>query len=574
MNPVFRPGDVIDGKYEVVTLLGAGGMGHVFKVRHLQLDAFRTIKQLRNDLLADEAYRGRFVREARLATRVQHPNVALVHDFATLADGSSYIVSEFIEGVTLRQWMQAHGRFSLELALQIAKQALAGIETIHRAGLVHRDISPDNLMIATGVDGRLLVKIIDLGIAKAADAPSMDATQAGTYVGNPRYSSPEQLGALRDGETIDGRVDLYCFGGVLFEMLAGQAPFTSNSPQGYAMQHLTAKPPSLRTFDGSIPEGVDAAVQKALEKNREHRYRTAREMSAELARFATGVLTQTSQMKLGALTDGDPSLTPPPAPPPEQDMFARIDALVQRGDISALSRLAEMHAPETKLGSAVRAALDRMADETLHEVIEDPEAERRRREREAFHAAIDALRNGDPRPAEELAARTTATHIRQRLKTGLAEHYAKAAAASAVADPEQRPRSRDEVALLAETRDYQRAMQTGTELAMRVYLATWPHGAHRKDVSAALTRLQNGEAAARPRPAAPPPRTNAPRAIPLTAQEMLPGTMAAPLPPAETPSAPPRSPLSQVHPMVWVAAIATLAVLAVVTAAVLWWSAS
>src|SRR5687768_13917670 len=161
---------------------------------------------LRKDLLAEESYRTRFAREARLATRVQHPNVALVHDFATLPDGTYYMVSEFIEGMTLRQWIAKHGRLSLQLTVQLATQVLEGLDVIHRAGLLHRDISTDNIMIATSPDGRPVAKIIDLGIAKmvaAASGPVTDGTQVGLFVGNPRYSSPEQLGALKEGEEID-----------------------------------------------------------------------------------------------------------------------------------------------------------------------------------------------------------------------------------------------------------------------------------------------------------------------------------------------------------------------------------
>lgn len=529
----FRPGTVIDGKYEVLSLLATGGMGQVFKVRHLHLDAYRTIKKLRKDLLDDEGYRARFAREARMATMVQHPNVAIVHDFATLADGTSYIVSEFIEGVTLRQWMQTHGRFSRELALQIAMQTLSGLESIHRAGLVHRDVSPDNLMIATGADGRPLAKIIDLGIAKAADAGTAEGTQAGVYVGNPRYSSPEQLGALRDGETIDARVDLYCVGGVLYELLTGSAPFESSTPHGYAVMHLTQRPASLRMHNPALPEGLDVAVLKALEKDRERRYRSAKEMRAALAPFVKGELTERSQMQLESLREPRYP-TPPPRTP-----------------------------ADTSRAEAKR---------------EEEEIERRRSERTAFHAAIDALERGDPKPAEELAARTSALHIRQRLKTGLAAFYeervkrvgseeeawreAEAAGTETawlrfLAAHPKTPRMREATSMLAETRDYARAIQSGTELALQVYIATWPRGRHSAEVAAALRGLQGGERRT---------RNERLHAVPTTNADVVPGTVASPLPAAA------EAPLEEDDggSAFWVYAFAAASAAALLIVATLW----
>lgn len=284
--PELVPGGVIDTKYEIEGLLGVGGMGEVYRARHVHLGTARTIKVLRRALTADEAFRARFVREARTATLVQHPNVAMLHDFATLSDGSYYMVSELIEGQTLRQWSAANGRFPVELAVEIATQTLRGLESIHRAGLLHRDISSDNIMISGGAHP--VAKIIDLGIAKVVRGrPGAAVTQAGLFVGNPRYASPEQLGALPDGEQLDERADLYCLGVVLYEMIAGVPPFTSPTPDGYVAKHLLEPPPPIVTIEGLA--GVSDALQRvifvALEKNRIHRYRTAGEFIAALRPF-------------------------------------------------------------------------------------------------------------------------------------------------------------------------------------------------------------------------------------------------------------------------------------------------
>jgi tRNA A-37 threonylcarbamoyl transferase component Bud32 len=285
----LAPGSVLDGKYEIVALLGAGGMGEAYKARHVHLGAYRCIKVMKAALMTDASYRQRFLREARLATQVHHPNVAVVHDFSILADGTSYMVAEFIDGTTVRQWQTAHGHFPLSLAIEVATQALAGLDIIHRRGLLHRDVSADNVMLAFDADDHLVAKIIDLGVAKdVMAATETDTTQAGVFMGNPRYMSPEQLGELDEGEALDGRSDLYSFGVVLYEMLTGLHPFAARSSNGYIVKHLTAPPRTFREVAPalSFPDGLEAAVLRALEKDRTRRYGTARELAAALAPFA------------------------------------------------------------------------------------------------------------------------------------------------------------------------------------------------------------------------------------------------------------------------------------------------
>src|SRR5437016_327817 len=176
MASEIRPGVLLDGKYEILSLLGAGGMGEVFKARHVHLNAFRCIKVMKQGLLADDVFRSRFLREAQLATQIHHPNIAVVHDFF-LGDHGSYMVTEFIDGTTVRQWSAAFGRFPLPLAADVASQVLAGLDHIHRRGLLHRDISSDNVMLSYDGDDRLVVKIIDLGIAKDVNTIAADKTQ-------------------------------------------------------------------------------------------------------------------------------------------------------------------------------------------------------------------------------------------------------------------------------------------------------------------------------------------------------------------------------------------------------------
>ncbi|HUF16494.1 MAG TPA: protein kinase, partial [Thermoanaerobaculia bacterium] len=299
------PGSVIDRKYEILSLLGVGGMGEVFKARHVRLETFRTIKVMRKSFIADETFRGRFLREARLATQVHHPNVALVHDFATLEDGTYYMVSEFISGVTIRQWLNKTGRFTLPMTVDVALQVLAGLDAIHAQGMLHRDISAENVMISTTADDRPMAKIIDLGIAKTLAAPSTEMTSAGMFIGNPRYSSPEQLGDLPAGQRLDGRADLYCLAVVIYEMVAGVSPFGSDTTRGYMIKHLTQPPtPFAETIPGEIPQEFEDVVFKALEKKRTNRWATARDFAYALRPFLNTADRVTSSWRI-------PDLRPP-----------------------------------------------------------------------------------------------------------------------------------------------------------------------------------------------------------------------------------------------------------------------
>lgn len=286
--PGLPIGTVLDDKYEIIARLGLGGMGEVFKARHIHLDTIRCVKVMRKALTADESLRSRFVREGMAATRLHHPNVATVHDVSKMADGSYYLVTEFIDGQTLRQWIREHGRLSLPFAVEVALQVLSGLQHCHDRGLLHRDISSDNVMISTDASGAAIVKIIDLGIAKVISGPRSDTTREGLFVGNPRYSSPEQLGLLPDKGEIDARADLYCLGVVLYEMVAGTPPFVSTTPQGYAAKHLTQPVPPFSASDPHlrIPDGFEAVVIKALEKDRRHRYHSAREFAEAIKPYA------------------------------------------------------------------------------------------------------------------------------------------------------------------------------------------------------------------------------------------------------------------------------------------------
>ena len=244
------PGTLLDGKYEIVGLVGAGGMGEVYKARHVHLGAFRCIKVVKPSLMADEAYRQRFLREARMATQIHHPNLAVVHDFSILADGTSYMVAEFIDGTTVRQWEAANGRFPAASG-DGSGDAGAGGPGPHPSP---RPAAPRRLrgQRDAGLRRRRSPRWSRSSTSawpRTSTTVNADTTQAGVFIGNPKYMSPEQLGELEEGETLDGRTDLYSLGVVLYEMLTGVPPFVGAHAEQLHRQaphraaaHLPAKP--------------------------------------------------------------------------------------------------------------------------------------------------------------------------------------------------------------------------------------------------------------------------------------------------------------------------------------------
>jgi serine/threonine-protein kinase len=281
-------GSVFDDKYEIVQRLGAGGMGEVYRTRHIHLHEDRVIKILRGDKATDPHAFKRFQQEARIAAQVKHPNVAILYDFAQLPDGSFYMVWEFIAGQDVDSALRAHGPFRMSLAVEMAIQALRGLDAIHSAGVIHRDISPDNLMIARDRRDKPLVKIIDLGLAKDLEAAGgSEITQAGMFMGKLMYCSPEQAGSM-PGAKLDHRSDLYSLAAVLYEMVTGKPPFDSESEHGFALRRLSEEPISMigRTSGITVPGPLNEVVMRALERDREERWPDALSFLRALVRVA------------------------------------------------------------------------------------------------------------------------------------------------------------------------------------------------------------------------------------------------------------------------------------------------
>ena len=284
---------LLDGKYQIIDRLGVGGMGEIFKVRHIHLNELRVIKIMRPNIAQDDQGLQRFLQEARTSTMIKHKNLAMLYDFAQLEDGSYYMVWEFIDGTNIQKWIAANGPIPPRLTVEIAIQALTGLEHLHSMGLIHRDISPENIMLSQDHHGKLLVKVIDFGIAKQlqeGDA-GQGLTQTGMFLGKLKYASPEQAGFLKEGEHLDARSDLYSFGIVMYEMLAGRAPFQATNPHGYILKHVTEKPAPIGSMNAgaNVPPQLESIIMRSLEKQRDTRFASAEDFADALGNVRASI---------------------------------------------------------------------------------------------------------------------------------------------------------------------------------------------------------------------------------------------------------------------------------------------
>jgi eukaryotic-like serine/threonine-protein kinase len=267
-------GRVVAERFRVDELIGTGAMGAVYRAFHVHTRKQVALKVLHQELTGVEEVVARFEREAVAAGRVEHPNVAGALDFGRLADGSFYLVLEYVKGERLRNVL-ASGPLPIARALPIARQVALALGAAHAAGIVHRDLKPDNIILLER-DGADFVKVLDFGVAKvSADAGAAQITKMGTIIGTPDYMSPEQ--AL--GHAVDHRADLYALGVMLYEMLTGKTPFSSDDVTQVLMAQITATPEPL---PDSVPAPVRDVVQRLLAKEPQARVQTAAEAVAAI----------------------------------------------------------------------------------------------------------------------------------------------------------------------------------------------------------------------------------------------------------------------------------------------------
>ena len=269
----------LEGRYQVLSELGRGGMGIVYQAYDKQLKEQVAIKLLSPLLSTDNEALERLTREVSLARRVTHPNVIRIHDIGEV-NGLHYVSMEYFGGTNLKEHLKRSGALSLLNAYQILTQMCDGLEAAHSQGVIHRDLKSQNVMISRSGQ----IKIIDFGLARSVHLEGMTAT--GLIMGTPEYMAPEQVA----GKQVDERADIYALGVILFEMLTGRVPFTGDSPIAVGFQQLKDPPPPPRSINPQIPEDVERIILKALEKDPIHRYRTVddlrKDFESALPRFA------------------------------------------------------------------------------------------------------------------------------------------------------------------------------------------------------------------------------------------------------------------------------------------------
>ena len=344
----------LDPKYEIVRRLRDGGMGTIYLVRHRLLEELRVIKVLRAQMSRDADLDERFAREAKTAIQLRHPNIAQLYDFSIDPTGIAYIVMEYIEGVNLDEYCRARPSIDLPETLAIASQALRALGFLHRKGYVHRDISPDNLMLTRDADGHSLVKLIDLGIVKILREDSQ-ATATQHYLGKPRYSSPEQLSSA----AVDARSDLYSFGVMLYELVTGRHPIAGNDLPSIVTGHLYLPPLAFELSDPErrIPESLRSLILEALAKKPEGRPQSAEafgrrlsEIQRELTRDAAATARPAAAEAERLLADAEKAL----------DAQRLSEALAR---VKEAQQLAPGAARAVALRERVEAALARQAME-------------------------------------------------------------------------------------------------------------------------------------------------------------------------------------------------------------------
>jgi len=273
------------GNFQVVRLLGEGGFGEVYEAENPYLQRRAAIKVLHTGMVQDPELVRRFLNEARAASAIRHPNIIDVFDAGVTPEGEPYILMEFLDGDSLQKAILQQGRMPLRAVQEVARQAGSALAAAHAAGIVHRDLKPENLFLIKDAAMPLgfRVKVLDFGIAKIKprgdERGSTQKTQTGMLMGSPAYMSPEQC---RDSSDVDLRTDIYSLAIIVYEMLGGVGPFTSNSATEMLVMQMSSAPPPLRQHVPDVPEHVEQAVMRALAKDREVRYGTIEQFTGAL----------------------------------------------------------------------------------------------------------------------------------------------------------------------------------------------------------------------------------------------------------------------------------------------------
>src|SRR2546423_3998591 len=279
-------GQTLAEKYFVEELIKRGGMGAVYRGKHVLMDKTVAIKVLHPSLAVEDAVVARFSREARAASRISHPHAVSVTDFGESENGVVFLVMEYLDGRTLKEIVKSEGPLAVDRVVEIVRQVAGALDVAHQQGVVHRDLKSDNIMLSQ-TSGAEWAKVLDFGIAKIQQPegePDVDSTAVNVVVGTPQSMAPEQCS---QAGPIDARLDIYSFGIIIFEMLAGRVPFTGESPTMIMMKQVQDPPPSILEVRPELGAGLAQVIAKALAKQPADRFQTAGDVSDALADAAS-----------------------------------------------------------------------------------------------------------------------------------------------------------------------------------------------------------------------------------------------------------------------------------------------
>ena len=277
------------GNYKIVRLLGTGGMGVVYLAEHVSLGRKAVIKFVQDRLSKDREYSTRFFTEAKTAASIRHPGIVDVFDYGTDDSGRGYIVMELLEGESLRTRLRRDKPLAQDVAVALAIQIANAVEAAHTAGVIHRDLKPDNIFLVPDTEAphKVRAKVLDFGLAKVATAPATGVTQTGNFIGTPLYMSPEQC---RSKAEIDQRTDVYSLGCILYEMVCGRPPFVDRTVGDLIIAHSTTPPPAPRSLQPAIAPALERIILRALAKQPDERYPTMGDFASALGELATASL--------------------------------------------------------------------------------------------------------------------------------------------------------------------------------------------------------------------------------------------------------------------------------------------
>ena len=329
--------ETLAGKYLIEELIKSGGMGSVYRGRHILMDKRVAIKVLRPSLAMDDAVVARFSREAKAASRISHPHAVNVTDFGESENGVVFLVMEYLDGRTLKEIIKSEGAMSLARTVEIVRQVSGALDAAHEQGVIHRDLKSDNIMLSQ-TNGGEWAKVLDFGIAKIQQpdgAFDMDITAANLVIGTPQYMSPEQCS---HSGPIDARSDVYSLGIIVYEMLAGRVPFSGESPTVIMMKQVQDEPPSIFEFRPDLPAGIGSVVTRALAKQPADRFQSAGDLSRALNEVS--------------LAEGDSVLVAAPATTPNKAVVPPVDDVDEETVVRPKQPLDEVTVVQRRHGTA------------------------------------------------------------------------------------------------------------------------------------------------------------------------------------------------------------------------------